>query len=962
MSKLFYNYLSRELVEYMEIKLEKGGRFYFQMEDREEVEEFYSFLETLPESETFIFQHESGGEYLSYLLKIGEKKLLIAGTVGDITPDFLVTIRNAVAENNSQMEGMSVLFLIHTPLDSVTGGSSNLRSQGMPFHINSLSEKILRDIKNSSLSKNQKEIVAFYLDRRLNGIYDTPALSDFQEVLEILEAGDIFPHLYSQMELFPDETLLLYPMGKKEIRERLNFNSQAFEKTEHALTYSEEGLEKFLDEEGIKKILSHKSEGKWKLLDYTLIRDSHQRFLQRKKEKIEFLSSSAEGEEVTLWEKREAERKISLLIFNPLELEEISLHLDFDRKVSPEYIKNTPKNSEVHTRKNRISLKLKTISEGCSFFKTIYNLGKKTTINISVINSKEENFRDIREYFTVRTLSHKKGEIILQNIENPINLGERIFIPQEIIEEDDCELIKVHGIEIPFKFKFQKSRNFPWDGNKVFRSLIETGKNFVPGSYPLQGEFQLFLNREKELLEKGLPEELSAEIKNKYEKIRTYYIRRNILPSLTFPDEELAQLLQEFLEKYNQEIEFLEENIPLVEQREKLHLWELGSLILEGKRYFSPLHPMALAYLLALYNEVPREFLSHAIYERLNFTSLVPILVEKGVSMRVQDVKSVPLWKVITPSQESRLDKQSFLSRIVKEKITDFFLHFQYLFSNKSSPLKIKIVNMENDYEIIRGIIDFILWEIEEKGIAEVTPLEIYRFGEFLEKTWLEDICSSENLQKLLLDFNLNCETDEDDPGDILKTIKKNISYFQSEGEIPYSHLTFYRMKDSGRTAKSTLNSLPPAIGLGGLVSGIASNQGVSDYRTGMGMGNIDYTKSLLLRTAKNYNELLCNMENQGRNSYQKNQILVTAASLEEDEEMEKILETSFWVNFIEPCVNLDYFYGKGEESTVIHYSDQYSSTTQYDSITVSSKGSQYKKLIKNYLETLPVIKDPECC
>ncbi|MGL4969622.1 MAG: hypothetical protein ACRC5B_05610, partial [Fusobacteriaceae bacterium] len=178
MSKLFYNYLSRELVEYMEIKLEKGGRFYFQMEDREEVEEFYSFLETLPESETFIFQHESGGEYLSYLLKIGEKKLLIAGTVGDITPDFLVTIRNAVAENNSQMEGMSVLFLIHTPLDSVTGGSSNLRSQGMPFHINSLSEKILRDIKNSSLSKNQKEIVAFYLDRRLNGIYDTPALSD----------------------------------------------------------------------------------------------------------------------------------------------------------------------------------------------------------------------------------------------------------------------------------------------------------------------------------------------------------------------------------------------------------------------------------------------------------------------------------------------------------------------------------------------------------------------------------------------------------------------------------------------------------------------------------------------------------------------------------------------------------------------------------------------------------------
>ncbi|MGL5100937.1 MAG: hypothetical protein ACRC6B_13060, partial [Fusobacteriaceae bacterium] len=130
----------------------------------------------------------------------------------------------------------------------------------------------------------------------------------------------------------------------------------------------------------------------------------------------------------------------------------------------------------------------------------------------------------------------------------------------------------------------------------------------------------------------------------------------------------------------------------------------------------------------------------------------------------------------------------------------------------------------------------------------------------------------------------------------------------------------------------------------------------------GMGMGNIDYTKSLLLRTAKNYNELLCNMENQGRNSYQKNQILVTASSLEEDGEMQKILGTSFWVNFIEPYVNLDYFYGKSGESTVIHYSDQYSSTTQYDSITVSSKGNQYKKLIENYLETLPIIKNPEYC
>lgn len=950
--------MGKELINYMEQNLKQGERYYFQMEDSSEVEEFYSFLETLSISETFLFHHERGGEYLSYFLKVGDKKLLVAGTVGEITSDFLVTIRNAVAENISQMEGMSVLFLIHTPLDSLTGGGSNLRNQGMPLNINTLYSRILKDIKNSSLSKNQKEIVAFYLDRRLNGIYDTPTLGDFQEVLEILEEGEILPHLYPQLEIFPDETLTLFPMGKKEIRERLLLNSQLFEKTEHALTYSEDELEKFLDEEGIKKILSHRGDEKWKFLDYSIARDSHQRFLQRKKEKIEFLSSSVEIGEVTLWEKREAEKKISLLLFNPQGLKEITLHLDFDRKVSLENIKNTPKNLESQIGKNRISLFLKIGEERCSFFKSIYDFGRKTTFNISVVNCHEEDFKEIERYFLVRTVSHKKGEIILQNIESSLTLGDKFFNVEEISEDENSELVKVAGIEIPFRLKFQKNRNFPWDGNKVFRSLLESRKNFIMGSYPLQGEFQNFLTWEKLLLQEKVSDELNPQLKQSYEKIRNYYISKDLLPSLTFPDEELALLLEDFLEIYNTEIESLEENIPLIDKRDKLPLWEIGSLVKEETRYFSPLHPISMGYLLTLYNEVPREILSPAIYERLNFTSLVPLIIDKGESMRLQDVKTAPLWKVLTPSHESRLDKQSFLSRIAREKLTDFFLHFQYLFINKQSSLKVKIVNMENDYEIVRGIIDFILWEIEEKGLREITPLEIYRCGKFREKTWLEEIYSSENLQRLLGDFNLNCHMEEYDSGDILKTIKKSISYFQSEREMPYSHLTFYRMRDSGKTAKSSINSLPSAIGLAGLVSGISSHQGVSDYRTGLGIGDIDYKKSLLLRTTKNYNELICNMENSGKNSYQKNQILVTTSSLEEDGEIKKILQTSFWVNFIEPCVNLDYFYGKGEESSVIHYSDQYSSTTQYDSITVSSKGDQYRKLIKNYLETLPIIKN----
>ena len=97
-------------------------------------------------------------------------------------------------------------------------------------------------------------------------------------------------------------------------------------------------------------------------------------------------------------------------------------------------------------------------------------------------------------------------------------------------------------------------------------------------------------------------------------------------------------------------------------------------------------------------------------------------------------------------------------------------------------------------------------------------------------------------------------------------------------------------------------------------------------------------------------NELGSNLNNDGTNPYRKNETIVTRTSTYDEQVLEHLYESSYWVTFIEPNVGLDFFQDSSRNLLVIHYSDQYSSSSQYDAITVTDKARQYRAVIEQYL------------
>ena len=71
------------------------------------------------------------------------------------------------------------------------------------------------------------------------------------------------------------------------------------------------------------------------------------------------------------------------------------------------------------------------------------------------------------------------------------------------------------------------------------------------------------------------------------------------------------------------------------------------------------------------------------------------------------------------------------------------------------------------------------------------------------------------------------------------------------------------------------------------------------------------------------------------------------------EDKMEYIYNASNWVVFVDPKVDLDFFSEKeaNSELLIIHYSDQYTSSSGYDAITVTHKSKQYSKVIQEYLK-----------
>lgn len=1013
MSNQFYKYLSEKLINYFnQITLQGGERFYLQFDNERQVQEFYEFLKSDEKTEEFRYQHHHGSPYTTFAMQSGSVKIVVAATTEHVTPDFLVTLRNQVGEQKGIWSGTGLLSICHETLDSIRGGSSDLQKEGMPLNVKSIVKTLKEEIdKNKTLDTDQKEVLKFHLKKKLEESYIQSSLWDYEEILGFLSKGEIKEKDYSQLGLFYDRHLNQYP---GQMKKRLEDNYSLFEQVQHIHEYEnlQNQLEKLFDEKGVQAL---KKEN-WQEKDYTFVKESREKGGEERPLEYKENIKKKSDEGLAYWEKpnketKTGQRKRHLIVFNPSKEKEVNLTFEFNERLKKDFIhKKSEEWCTVSGKK--IIMKLLHEPSSTSFYQIIYthnNQSKsKFEFNVAIVECDEEYLMGIKTLYEV---NGKTEKIILNRKDESITFGDLDIAMDEVIIEDENQVIVDvnRGIEIsssstawnddmlnfqiqrndtliPFIIKEEVSRVTPIAGNRIWKLKREKMNDFRydPESNKLKqdtyefsahDETKRYLLVEKEWIDKELRcavrkvsglESVDLKLNNKIEKsyseLLEYYKSRNLLPSLAYMNDELFNLSLEFVTTFIELVSGIKENA-IMDEKSK-DLFRLGTIMEDERISFMPLHPLNIAYQLEIQNRLGCEPIDLHILDRLHPNNLLPYIYGDNKEIyRPINQKNVPQWMIYEPLHKVAIgESNAFLSHVVEEKLNQFVQHFPFLFLEKSkSPIQLNVINISNDHEVVRGLIHFIKKQIDKKGAAGIVPIEVAIFNDLNAVSEFEKFSLNDDVEEFEATFNVSLTTKKLDAVDVLRLIRENILYYTplNKKEYGYAHISFYKMNSNDSPAKNKIQGIETGLSLKGLLSSISFLETEKDYRTGFGLKNAEHQSNNLISVAKCLNELASNLDSDGTSPYHKDETIVTRTANYDEKILNRLYDMSYWVTFIEPNVDLNFFQSSSRNLLVIHYSDQYSSSTQYDAITVTDKSAQYKLIIEQYLAGKEIVATP---
>ena len=710
-------------------------------------------------------------------------------------------------------------------------------------------------------------------------------------------------------------------------------------------------------------------------------------------------------------------RKRNIIVFNNKNCNNLSLKLKFKDEIDMKYVHKKYRDFVKRRGKYFLNVSFDLDSTKPTFksikYKHNFNFNKKNdneegpvteyTFNILVLNSSEQLFKSIKYRYSLKddliivTNDEDSDEIVFGNGKTLVEIekkgqvvylsdDEGITISEQGSEWDNSELsfdLNYNDNLIHFSIKEKKERTVPkpssfiWNIKRKNRDhIVFNGVKAIQGtnSFYLEDKFKYFLNLEKQIIEENIfyAKEIDHSIKRMdvsfdedleeaYLDILNYFRGDDSseinLPSLVYLDDKLKHLYEKFISLFNKEVSEIPEGTSLSNIETKKDLLKLGRIDTENRVMYSPLSPINIAYQLELSNQCGYEDLSNNIVERLVPNNLIPFLFSENDEL-YKPIFQNHAHEWIIFEKESKVSigtTNAFISRLVSEKLTQFENHFSYLFSvNTLSPIKINLINISDDVEVVKGIFDFVRSRLPDKGSEKkVIPVEINiysdsdtSFDKFFE-------CNSE--EQFIREFGLkNLGSDLYDPIDIIHLVQNNISYYKhpyhNKG-YEYSHISFFKVNSYNTVSDTNMDSIETGLSLNGALSSLNSTTETSVYRTGFGTRNILDFDNTAVKTAINMNELAFNSKNRGMDTYHKNLSIVTTIQLEE-ENLQELYEKSHWITFINPAFGIEYFDKFNENLVIIHYSDQYTSSSKYDTITITNRYHQYEDTIKEFLSS----------
>lgn len=703
-------------------------------------------------------------------------------------------------------------------------------------------------------------------------------------------------------------------------------------------------------------------------------------------------------------------RNWSILIFHPTyqEREEVIIHLPFDRNTSKAFL-NESSAKTTETKGYSLVTTVELDESGATFQRVTYthkNSAKsKYVFNIAVIAWTPTLLKDYSDSFSIITSSKVKRCLQITHEEETINIGEEnnehieltannqvvefdkgatISFKPGILEEGETSLrfvLKKDDYEVPLEIKGEKLKRIPIKSQVIWNMKREKQTSFKIDEDMARIEFdnipystheseRIFYRREQIWLDKGMrkatisynemvPEELALPklVETTYSNFLDALQETKTIPSLTYYTDEITEKAYEFIEAFISEIEGIEKDGTMTpEQRAMFYL---GTLRENETIFMTPFSPLNVAYQLELNKETKGQYINRNISDRLVATSMLPYMMdETGAFYRPHNNIELPEWHGYLPQKNVTVGQTNmYLAKVVEEKITQFTDHYDYLFNlDPTSSILLNVVHIPNDLEILKGIVHWCKNEIKRKGsLDNLRSIDITIYNNNESNISAFDIFNMTTDVEIVENrLGLNLKVNDFLKEDILSSMQRTLNYTKRNmnDDIKYSHITFYKMKSDERIVRQVVNEMPSSLNLNGLFTTNVFKKYENGYRIGFGVAESNYNRTLLTKFATIFNELAVNMFDKGQNPYHKNIALAVHSDNDDQDLLNRLYEQSNWVTFIDPTVDLKYFKDTYKNLVIVHYSDQYSSSNNYDAITITDKVDQYYYVLEEFLNS----------
>lgn len=1023
MLEQFYRYIAKKTVEYFtSIELKPGARFDIRFQNENQVRNLTEELKKLVQHEEFEYQssyktfcipcgdvkvivastlNAVTGDFLTRLRnQVGTEETLFRDKailfIHDSTLDSIVK-----GSESMQREGMP---LHHKTIENEI--LNKLKSD----ELTQISKKVLQFIVN----KKQKELFE-----------DRTALFEYKEVIEAIESSRVGAEQYKGFGLFYDSQLEYLDDKEAQQRLEQNLSLFSTVSAAHQYGIPEQELDKEFDKRGIDLLstknwyridfqeVKESTDRKKDKTPLYYIEDLKKLTLEGCTYWERPDGDGAKGQRIR-----------NILVFVKEGLSQVQLEFAFDqhlRKQNIDIVKGSLCDTDVSGKKLYITIPHH--SGECEYSRVKYKGSREFEFRILTIECEECILQGIQTQYSLPVKIKEKAVLvktdesnlvlnpqgsIMQSVrltdkENHIDISdtqERIIVEKDIgtTDEDGSVYIEIkwNGKIIPIRYIEESIKPKRITGLKIWKlkrermahfqyTLIEEVKRLKlfqqTQQYFVQEDLNELLLIEKAMIDSGYiyfkqpnkeeitPYELSvpAEIQQSYLELIEYYRRHNTLPSLAYMDEELLYLMKNYANSVLQDLHQIPVGESLsIQYKNILKMATVERDYGEKEILWSPLHPLNAIYQVIVNEYLDDEEVEETILQKLRPTYLVPYLYQYDQQLYVPVEQNTALeWLFyVEEGLPSYQGLHRYVGNIVHQTIEKFIEHFSYYFTaSMEAVLKINLIRMGEGRDVLQGLFSFFSAQLKKKNPEELYHMEVRIYSEDKAGTAFDELLYSTNeLEWVEQKYQIQYDKDLYTLVDYINLFRKKVHFYQlpiKNQTFEYAHLSFAQVNHKIEQSYRNMYDVRAGIGLNGLMAGLPSISTDSVYLTGFGLQGMDSKLSPFLQLVKGLNAIA--RINMSSSPYNPDEAIVTAIPVNENEEYDALDQSSHWVTYIAPKVDMHFFlktHAPGE--IILHYTDQLTSPVSLDAVTVSTQTHYYKKQMSEYLQRIGVQYDDE--